>query len=74
MILIIYLVLHTDLQFLQTQRFEYLLQPWESAAAVDNAIVNAVLCGIYDDKKNVVVRFSMSVVFIFTTYIIVGYF
>ena len=49
-------------------------QQWESAAAVDNAVVNAVLCGIYDGKKNAVVRFSMSVVFIFITYIIVDYF
>ena len=49
-------------------------QQWESAAAVDNAVVNAVLYGIYDGKKNAVVRFSMSVVFIFITYIIVDYF
>ena len=49
-------------------------QTWKSAAAVGNAVVNAVLCGIYGDKKIAVVRFSMSVVFIFTTYIIVDYF
>ena len=32
---------------------------------------NIVLCGIYDCKKISVVRFSMSVVFIFATYITV---
>ena len=37
-------------------------------------MVNAVLCVIYDGKKITVVRFSMSIVFIFTTYIIVDYF
>ena len=41
---------------------------------VGNAVINAALCGIYNDKKFAVVRFSMSVVFIFTTYIIVDYF
>ena len=49
-------------------------QPWESVAAVGNTVVNAVLCGIYNDKKIAVERFSMSVVIIFTTYIIVDYF
>ena len=33
-----------------------LIQPWESVAAVGNAAVNAVLCGIYDAKKIAVVR------------------
>ena len=28
-----------------------LSQPWESVVAVGNAVVNAVLCGIYDSKK-----------------------
>ena len=27
-------------------------QPWESAAAFGNAVVNAVLCWFYDGKKN----------------------
>ena len=49
-------------------------QPWEFTAAVGNAVVNAVICGIYDDKKIAVVRFSIAVFFIFTTYIIVDYF
>ena len=44
--------------------------PWELT------VVNVVLSGIYDSKKIAVIRFSMSVfyVFIFTTYIIVDYF
>ena len=46
------------------------LQPWELAVAVGSVIINAVLYGIYDSKKNAVIRFSMSVVFIFTTYVI----
>ena len=50
------------------------MQPWELAAAVGNAVINVVLCGICDCKKIAVVRFSMSVDFIFTTYIIVDYF
>ena len=50
------------------------IQPLESAAAVGNAVVNTVLCGIYDGKKIAVVKFSVSLVFIFTTYIIVDYF
>ena len=51
------------------KRFGSLLeQPWESAAAVSNA----VLCEIYDDKKIAVVRFSMSAVFIYTTYLIIS--
>ena len=50
------------------------MQPWESTAAVGNAIVNAILWGIYDGKKIVAARFSMSVDFIFTTYITVDYF
>ena len=52
----------------------YYKQPWESVAAVGNAIINAILCGISNNKKIVAVRFSMFVVFIFTTYIIVDYF
>ena len=48
----------------ETKRFLWFLQPWESAAAVGNAVVNAfvnaALCGIYDGKKIAVVRFSMS--------------
>ena len=27
------------------------MKPWESAVADSNAVVNAFLCGIYDDKK-----------------------
>ena len=46
----------------------------ESATAVGNVVLNAVLCGIYDGKKIAVISFSMSVVCIFTTYIIVDYF
>ena len=49
-------------------------QPCKSATAVGNAVVNAILCGIYDGKKIAMVRFSMFVDFIFTTYIIVDYF
>ena len=44
------------------------VQPWELAVAVGNAIVNIALRGIYDRKKIVVINFSMSLVFIFTTY------
>ena len=29
----------------------YLEQSWELSAADSNAVVNAILCGIYDDKK-----------------------
>ena len=36
------------------------LQPWKLAVAVGNAIVNAALRGIYDRKKIVVIKFSMS--------------
>ena len=43
-------------------------QPWQSAAAVSNAFINAVLCGIYDNKKIAILKFFMSVVFIFLTY------
>ena len=50
------------------------IQSWESAATVGNAVVNAVVCGIYNGKKIAIVRFSMSVVFIFTTKIIDDYF
>ena len=35
------------------------LHPWESAAAVGNAVVNAVLCWIYDGKKIAIERFSI---------------
>ena len=38
-------------------------QPWESRVAVGNAVVNVVLCGIYDNEKTDVLSFS-----IFTTY------
>ena len=49
-------------------------QPWESMAAVSNSVVSAVFCGIYESQKIAVVRFSVSVVYIFTTYIIVDFF
>ena len=49
-------------------------QSWESVAAVDNAVVNAILCGIYNSKKIAVVMFSVSVVFTFITKIIDDYF
>ena len=51
-----------------------LVQPLELVVAVGNAIVNAVLCGIYNRKKINVIRFSLSMVFDFTTYIIVDHF
>ena len=51
-----------------------LVQPLELVVAVGNAIVNAVLCGIYNRKKITVIRFSLSMVFDFTTYIIVDHF
>ena len=41
---------------------------------IRKAVVNVVLCEIYNGKKIAVVRFSMSVVFVFTTYIIADYF
>ena len=43
----------------ETITFLGFLQPWESAATVGNAIINAVLCGIYDGKKIAIERFSM---------------
>ena len=43
------------------------IQPWESAEAFDKTVINVALCEIYYGKKTAVVRFSMSVVFIFTT-------
>ena len=46
-------------------------QPRKLVAAGGIAVIKAVLCGIYDGKKIAVVRFPMSVVFIFTTCIIV---
>ena len=56
-------------------QYKLIMQSWESAAAVGNAVVNAVLCGICGGKKKIaVIRFSMSVAFIFTTYIMVDYF
>ena len=50
------------------------VQSWESTAAAGNAVINVMLSGIYDNKKIAVIRFSMSVVFIFTTYMISNYF
>ena len=44
---------------LETVTFLEFLQSWESAAAVGNAVVNAVLCWIYDDKKIAIERFSI---------------
>ena len=52
----------------------YLLVAAMESIALSNVVINAILCGIYDGKKIAVVRFSMSVAFIFTAYIIVGYF
>ena len=57
----------------ETITFEGILQPWESAAVVGNAVVNAIVYGIYGGKKIAVVTFPMSCIY-FTTYIIVGYF
>ena len=44
---------------LETVTFLDFLQPWESAAAVGNAVVNVVLCWIYDAKKIAIERFSI---------------
>ena len=48
------------------------VQPWESAAAFGNAIVNAVLCWFNDSKKkNVVVKIFTYAVFLFRFYSVV---
>ena len=48
------------------------LQPWESAAAFGNAVVNAVLCWFYDGEKNAVVRvFTYAVFSGFTVLLII---
>ena len=44
------------------------IQPWESAAAFGNAVVNAVLCWFWVGKKNAVVKVFTYVVFLFMFY------
>ena len=48
-----------------------LLQSWESAAAFDNAIVNATLRWFYESKENTVVKVFTYVVFLFMFYSVV---
>ena len=44
---------------------------WESAVAFGNAVINAVLCWFYDDKKNAVVKVFTYAVFLFRFYSVV---
>ena len=46
----------------ETAVFVQNMQPWESVVTVSNAVVNAILYGIYDSKEIAFVRFSRSVV------------
>ena len=44
------------------------IQPWESAAAFGNVVVNVVLCWFYDSKKNAVIKVFTYFVFLFRFY------
>ena len=43
-------------------------QPWESAAAFGNVVVNAVLCWFYNGKKNAAKKVFTYAVFLFRFY------
>ena len=66
-------VIESDIKPGSNYQFGIKFKPWESVTAVSIAIVKAILYGIYSGKKIAFVRFSMSMVFIFKTYIIVHY-
>ena len=66
-------VIESDIKPGSIYQFGIKFKPWESVTAVSIAIVKAILYGIYNGKKIAFVRFSMSMVFIFKTYIIVDY-
>ena len=46
-------------------------QPWELVAAFGNAILNAVLCWFYNNKRNVAVKVFTYAVFLFMFYSVV---
>ena len=50
---------------------KFLWQPWKSAAAFGNTVVNAVLCWFYDDKNNAVVKVFTYAVFLSRFYSVV---
>ena len=60
--------------FFTTLQLNIILPAMELAATVGNVVVNGALYGIHGGKKIAVARFSLSVVFMFTTCIIDDYF
>ena len=46
----------------------------ESVVALDNAIINAVLCWFYDGKRNAIVKVFTYAVFLFRFYSVVDNF